>query len=74
MGLTNVLLRHMKKMHEYTSSTYSVMLSITVFGTSMHISDAEKVIGKEFENADYVILVLVSLTSCISMLCKAKAM
>ena len=74
MGLTNVLLRHMKKMHEYTSSTYSVLLSLVVFGPSMHFSGETQIISECFSSTDYLILVVISLSSCIGMLCKAKAM
>lgn len=74
MALTNVLLRHMKKMHEYTSSIYSVLVSITFFGPSMIISDQEPVVPRSFELNDFLVLVMVSVAGCLSMICKAKAM
>lgn len=74
MALTNVLLRHMKKMHEYTSSTYSVGLSMVVFGPIMSFSDDKQIITDCFTQSDYIILIMISLMSCIGMLCKAKAM
>lgn len=74
MGLTNVLLRHMKKMHEYTSSTYSVIMAISLFGPCMFISDQPQMVPENFRFNDYIILIVVSLSGCLAMLCKAKAM
>lgn len=44
MATTNVLLRHMKKMHEYTLATYSVMAAIIFFGLGIPISGDKEVL------------------------------
>ena len=38
MALTNVCLRYMKGLHEYTASTYSVLFSIAVYGICLPLS------------------------------------
>jgi len=45
MATTNILLRHMKKMHEYTSATYAVGTSIFFFGFGIPISGSKMIIS-----------------------------
>jgi len=45
MATTNIMLRHMKKMHEFCSATYAVLASIVFFGLGMPISGSKWVIA-----------------------------
>lgn len=74
MATTNILLRHMKKMHEYTSATYAVIASIFFFGLGIPISDSKMTVGSTFDSGDYIIMILVALSGITGLICKTKAM
>ena len=74
MATTNILLRHMKKMHEYTSATYAVGTSIFFFGFGIPISGSKMIISAEFDSVDYTVMVFVALCGIAGLICKTKAM
>jgi hypothetical protein len=61
MGVTNVLLRHMNMLHEYTSATYTIIMAGIVYGSSILISGESLKIISTIETMDYVIFVTVAL-------------
>eukprot|EP00347_Sterkiella_histriomuscorum_P015516 403356734 len=74
MATTNIMLRHMKKMHEYCSATYAVLASIFFFGLGMPVSGSAWTIAQTFESSDYIILVFVAVCGIAGLICKTKAM
>jgi hypothetical protein len=48
MATTNVMLRHMRGLHEYTASTYSVLFSIIVFGIIIPFTESGITVTKTF--------------------------
>lgn len=74
MATTNVLLRHMKKMHEYTLATYSVMAAIIFFGLGIPISGDKEVLFESFESSDYILMMVIAISGILGMICKTKAL
>ena len=74
MATTNVLLRHMKKMHEYTLTTYSVIASVAFFGMAVLLSEKKEVLLSTFDSSDYILLLVISISSIFGMICKIKAL
>ena len=75
MAVTNVSLRHMKNLHEFTTSTYSVIYSIIVYGLIVLISEEEKITMIYTLNTyEMLILIFVSLAGGAGMIWKAKAL
>ncbi len=74
MATTNVLLRHMKKMHEYTLATYSVMASIIFFGLGIPISGDKEVLLSTFDSNDFTVMVVIAISGILGMICKTKAL
>jgi drug/metabolite transporter (DMT)-like permease len=74
MGVTNVLLRHMKMLHEYTSATYTVMTAVLLYGLQILLSGESLQIISTIDTLDCIILVSVSVFGGFAMVCKAKAM
>lgn len=63
----------MKGLHEYTSSTYAILFSITFFGASIPMTDAQITMFDTFSGNEYLIFMVVALGGGIGVLCKTKA-
>lgn len=75
MAVTNICLRYMRQLHEYTASTYSVVYSITVYGMILAISSEDKIsMVNTFSAWEFIILTFVSLLGGAGMLFKTKAL
>lgn len=74
MATTNIMLRKMKKMHEYCSATYTVLTSIPFFGLGMAFSDSEWVIADSFSSSDYIVTIFIALCGIFGLISKTKAM
>lgn len=73
MAVTNILLRHMKGLHEYTASTYSVLFSMMVFGMSFPITGEKISVFDTFAGYEFLLLTFVSLAGGAGMILKTKA-
>lgn len=73
MATTNILLRHMKGLHEYTASTYSVLFSVVVFGISFPITGEKISVFESFAGYEFIILLFVALAGGAGMILKTKA-
>lgn len=73
MASTNILLRHMKGLHEYTASTYSVLFSVVIFGISFPFTGERISVFDSFAGYEFLILLLVSLAGGAGMILKTKA-
>lgn len=74
MATTNIMLRKMKKMHEYCSATYTVLTSIPFFGLGMTFSGSEWTIADSFSTSDYIVMTFIALCGISGLICKTKAM
>lgn len=75
MAVTNICLRYMRKLHEYTASTYSVLYSISVYGAILGFSESDKIsMVHTFSTWEWFILIFVSLLGGAGMLFKTKAL
>lgn len=74
MGISNVTLRKMNKLHPYTSAAYIGLGSFVVFGTTLLIKGNPLSIRDTFEAPDYIILLITSSCGTLAMITKAKAM
>ncbi len=73
MAVTNILLRHMKGLHEYTASTYSVLFSVIIFGLSFPVTGEKISVFGTFAGYEFIILTFVSLAGGAGMILKTKA-
>jgi drug/metabolite transporter (DMT)-like permease len=73
MATTNILLRHMKGLHEYTASTYSVVFSVVILGLSFPITGERISVFGTFRAWEFVLLTIVSLAGGVGMILKTKA-
>lgn len=74
MASINISLRYMRRMHEYTTSTYSVLFSLVFYGGLIAVTDAEFSMFENFHGYEHLILIFVSLAGGIGMLSKTKAL
>ena len=74
MATTNICLRHMRGLHEYTASAYSVIFSVVVFGTLIPTSGQHITVTSTFVSWEFVLFVFVSLAGGFGMIFKTKAM
>jgi drug/metabolite transporter (DMT)-like permease len=74
MASINISLRYMRKMHEYTTSTYSVLFSLVFYGTLIATTSAEFSMFRTFSGYEHLILIFISLAGGIGMLSKTKAL
>ena len=74
MATTNIALRHMRGLHEYTASTYSVLFSITVFGLMIPITGQSITVTRTFNAWEMLLLAFVSLAGGFGMIFKTKAL
>lgn len=74
MASINISLRYMRKMHEYTTSTYSVLFSLAFYGILIATTEAEFTMFNTFDWHQHAILVFVSLAGGLGMLSKTKAL
>jgi hypothetical protein len=63
----------MKGLHEYTASTYSVLLSVVVFGLSFPVTGTEVSVFNTFTSLEFLLLTFVSLAGGAGMILKTKA-
>ena len=73
MATTNICLRYMKGLHEYTASTYPVIFSVVFFGISLPATGTPITIMDSFAGYEYLILIFVALAGGVGMICKTKA-
>jgi drug/metabolite transporter (DMT)-like permease len=73
MSITNICLRHMKGLHEYTASTYAVICSMVTLGIAVPASGSEITVFDLFAGHEYLILIFVSIAGGVSMILKTKA-
>lgn len=73
MATTNICLRHMKGLHEYTASTYSVLFSVIVFGLSFPVTGSNVTVFQTFSSLEFLLLTFVSLAGGAGMILKTKA-
>lgn len=74
MAVTNILLRHMKMLHQYTSAVYTVITGMVTFGFVSLFTGITFEMLSSFEVADYFILLSVSLFGLMAMVSKARAL
>lgn len=75
MAVTNICLRYMRKLHEYTASTYSVIYSVGVYGAILAASEYDRIsMVHTFSGWEWFILIFVSLMGGAGMLFKTKAL
>jgi hypothetical protein len=73
MAVTNILLRYMRSLHEYTASMYSVLTSVIVFSILIPSTGQEVTMMRTFTFSEFVILTFVSLAGGLGMLLKTKS-
>ena len=73
MATTNICLRHMKGLHEYSASTYAVLFSVFFFGLSFPITGESISVFEIFSGYEFIILCFVSIAGGLSMILKTKA-
>ena len=74
MATTNIMLRKMKKMHEFCSATYTVMTSLVFFGIGIKLSSQPMTIADTFSPGDYTVMIFIAVCGILGLLCKTKAM
>lgn len=74
MATTNICLRHMRGLHEYTASTYSVIFSVVVFGTLIPTSGQHITVTSTFNGWEFLLLIFVSMAGGFGMIFKTKAL
>lgn len=73
MSVTNILLRYMRSLHEYTASMYSVITSVVVFSILIPSTGQEVTMVRTFTPLEFLILTFVSLAGGLGMLLKTKS-
>jgi drug/metabolite transporter (DMT)-like permease len=75
MAVTNICLRYMRSLHEYTASTYSVLYSIVIYGMILACSSSNNItMLNTFSPGEISILVFVSIAGGAGMIFKTKAL
>eukprot|EP00347_Sterkiella_histriomuscorum_P021051 403335450 len=74
MASINISLRYMRKMHEYTTSTYSVIFSLFFYGILIATTESELSMFRTFQGYEHLILIFISLAGGVGMLAKTKAL
>lgn len=75
MAVTNICLRYMRSLHEYTASTYSVLYSIIIYGFILAFTESNNItMLNTFSLSEILILTLVALLGGAGMLFKTKAL
>jgi drug/metabolite transporter (DMT)-like permease len=73
MAATNISLRQMKGLHEYTASSYAAVLTMTIFGLSLPLTGTPITVFDTFQGYEFAILLFVSLAGGTAMIAKTKA-
>jgi drug/metabolite transporter (DMT)-like permease len=71
---TNICLRHMRGLHEYTASTYSVLFSLIVYAILIMFTEEQITVGQTFVSYEFLILAFVAIAGGFGMLFKTKAL
>ena len=74
ISITNICLRYMRCLNEYTSPAYTVIFSVTILSFLIPVTDSQITITSEFNLIDYLILIFVSVAGGVGMIFKTKAM
>lgn len=74
MASINISLRHMRQLHELTASSYTVIFSLIFYGILMPATGQKFTIFSNFHSYEHVLLLFISLSGGIGMLCKTKAL
>jgi len=73
LATTKICLRQMRVLHEFTTSTYSVIFSFTVFGFYLPLTGTPITAFSVFSCLENYLLVFISIAGGIAMILKTKA-